>query len=721
MRPRHVHVLFVHGVGRHSRLSSLLQGYQAFRSNLRSRDAPTTDEDPIPGWGLAEFNDGVTPPYLKLTPKGPRPGPADGVYFYEVNYSALAGVIRANQPLDITRLFVGLDLAVNVARARLRKEPAVPPQPSGFTADHAALARCVQKLTGVFVSATVPVLGLPSILLRNYTETFVATFTRFFEDIATFALDKNGKKLISAHVDQTVGNIVNSGRFKEADADHDRDVFVVAAHSLGTIVVHNHLLRHWPKGGREVPDQLLTFGCPISLVCWLWLFLDYPGLQFKPGEPTGRNYFCWDPVVAKAETPRSVQWINVANHLDPIATEFPPDYVNLDLPPAEVAGWLAGGGVAHRFIKTGGALSAGSAHTAYLDDRKVFLEILGRLAQLRRGDPLEPGTRSADEHWNNAARDLRLLRVGTWTSGVVIVGAYLGVIANTYDEPGALLMLPLYAWPPATIAVLTFFQRLMFGGPTKRTFVDRFQTLPWLDLASFPYRLRRLLGLGRRNPDPMAPGPGRISGLFMSILSFLPSAAAMAAPVVMARHLAESGPGLVELVRDYPVVVLGMVGVFVIYLISFAVSEFVAHWRNLIVELANGRYPERRPYVGRRSWPIYVILLWALFMLGDWGLARLTVCWGHYGWLGTIFCNAQWGTFAALLGAFAVFGSLLRDISRRALAGVGGKHFRRTRAALKGYWVLQGAEFAHATVSALLLVLFLAGFGWLMLFTEIRF
>ena len=56
----------------------------------------------------------------------------------------------------------------------------------------------------VFVAATVPVLGLPSLLLRNYTQTIIAVSSRFFEDVATFALDKNGEQLISAHIDRTV-------------------------------------------------------------------------------------------------------------------------------------------------------------------------------------------------------------------------------------------------------------------------------------------------------------------------------------------------------------------------------------------------------------------------------------------------------------------------------------------------------------------------------------
>src|SRR5258706_362186 len=122
----------------------------------------------------------------------------------------------------------------------------------------------------------------------------VATFTRFFEDIATFAMDKNGEQLISAHVDRTVQNIVSGPLFSPPTNNNKEDTFVIAAHSLGAIVAHNYLVRQWGLGGRLVPTKLLTFGSPIGLVCWLWLFLDFPSFQFSTG-PIGDHYFCWTP------------------------------------------------------------------------------------------------------------------------------------------------------------------------------------------------------------------------------------------------------------------------------------------------------------------------------------------------------------------------------------------------------------------------------------------
>ena len=73
--------------------------------------------DGIPGSLEFRFGLSGTPPVLTLRP---RETPVDDgvgtVCLYEVNYSGFAGVIRRNQPLDLTSLFVGLDVAVCAAR-----------------------------------------------------------------------------------------------------------------------------------------------------------------------------------------------------------------------------------------------------------------------------------------------------------------------------------------------------------------------------------------------------------------------------------------------------------------------------------------------------------------------------------------------------------------------------------------------------------------------------
>jgi hypothetical protein len=592
--PRNVHVLFIHGVGRHSRLSSLLEAYQAIRSNLLSAEAPITFEDPIPNWRLAEFADGASPPYVKLEPRfpGAQSGPTQSVYFYEVNYAALTGVIRENHPLDITRLFVGFDLAVNVARKRFRKSP--PSQAfGGIALDHRSLASAAQGLATVLVAATVPILGVPSWILRNYTETFVATFTRFFEDIATFALDKNGEQLISAHVDSTVTSIVSGPRFSPSDNIHEDDMFVIAAHSLGTVVAHNFLVRAWGAGGRPVPSRFLTFGCPIGLVCWLWLFLDFPKMTFVAGKPSGDHYFSWTPEQQASGALKQVQWINVLNFGDPLATAFPNSSVDLSATDQQIANALDGGKVKHRYIRTGGAFSSGFSHTAYFNDRLGFVELLLRLTQLRPLDPLVPAQKKSSEHWNETKDGLLLIRFGAWALGFCVIGLFLQVISDCYNTPELMLLLVLFMWPALTICSLAFFQRAFFGGPTKRTPPEEISDLPSKDIASFPYWARHKIGLGRKKPDPLAPGPTWFWKLCCGLVSFLPTVGAMMLPLYVAAWLSPNYVNPLSVLGNNVLISTLMILIFAIHLLLFAISEFARHWRTVVVSIYG---PEQVPF-----------------------------------------------------------------------------------------------------------------------------
>ena len=305
-----VHLLTVHGVGGHDHLSNLLRTYQSFRANLTSVEAPVIGEDQIPAWRLTRFEEGATPPFLRLEPRvEPPAGGVGAVCMYEVNYSGFAAVIRRNQPIDLTDLFLGLDLAVCAARQRPRTAAAAP-----FGANNAELAHCLQRVAGVLTAGTVPIIGLPAIVFRNYIGTFIATFTRFFEDIATFVLDKNGEQLISAHLDRTMATI--------SAAMNEGDRLVVSAHSLGSVVVHNYLVRQWTAGPGPVPDTVVTFGSPIGLLMWIWLFLDFDNMDFQKRISTD-PYFCWNPVSGGTAARKPLSWINVVNCVDPIATAFP--------------------------------------------------------------------------------------------------------------------------------------------------------------------------------------------------------------------------------------------------------------------------------------------------------------------------------------------------------------------------------------------------------------
>jgi hypothetical protein len=586
--PRNVHVLFVHGVGSHSRLSSLLQAYQALRGNPTHPETAIEYEDLNPEWRLEVFDDTAGIPYIKLSLPGAPRGTPGAVYLYEVNYSALAGVVRANHPLDVTGLFAGFDLAVNVARSRLDH-----PDPS--------LALTVQRLAGVFVAATVPILGIPSLIFRSYTHTLVATFTRFFEDIATFALDTSGEQLISAHVERTIETILDSPRFSQAGAGHERDVLVIAAHSLGTVVIHNHIARESARGRGRLPSRLLTYGSPIGLVCWMWLFLDFLGMDFNRPNLDHPQYFTpWTPFRDQAESPLPppIQWINVVNHLDPIATAFPLAYVNLARTADANARSLVGRRVHHRFIRAG--KSAGSAHNAYFEDREGFLEILSRLAGLRAGpaeavlDPQAqaregaPAPRNAGRHWKEGVEALDRLSTLWWLSGLAAIALYLASMALAFANWWLMLFMLLFASPQLTMGTLAFCQRFICGKPTKRVSGEAIGSLPWGRLSSFPYRLRHALRRAQTEAQERAEvlsARMRLrSKLLMWLVSFAPPLGAMLLPLA-ALWLAGGLQAPHPVFTQYWALVLpALLALFTFYLIAFAISEFVAKWRELVVK-----------------------------------------------------------------------------------------------------------------------------------------
>jgi hypothetical protein len=574
---RNVHVLFVHGVGQHSPLSSLLRPYQALRSDIRSREAPTVGEDPIPDWRLDEFDDTGPPRYLRLTPRYPglQPGP-DSVYLYEVNYAALAGVIRENQPLDVTQLSVGFDLAANVALQRLRKLlKTTRPRPQVLK--DAAIAQQVPKLASVLVASTVPILGIPALVFRAFTRNLVGAFVRFFEDVATFALDKNGEQLISKHVDRTVAAIVGSPRFQRAIGGKPGDTFVIVAHSLGSLVIHNFLVRRWGDDGPEVPKRLITYGSPIGLVCWVWRFLDFPGLQFTtdPDKRTGDEYFCWTPQPAPTNPLPQVQWLNVVNFLDPIATAFPPTYVNLSMQPREIAAALRGGAPTHCYM-AGGALL--SAHTGYMEDRKEFLELLARSIEIRPRLPISRTLRDSNAHWRRMRNFLFFARWVLLAIGLVLLCCYFALVSWYSGASTPWVVMPLYVWPAVTIGYLAFFQKLFFGAPTKRSRPETVRSLPRWRLATLPYRLR----LAIHQPRVAEHVKSILPGLIRPPLSLMPTLFAMSIPVLWL-SLHKQGPDFISFVKTGPYYKLPLLlGVFMVYAITFALSEFARHWRRVL-------------------------------------------------------------------------------------------------------------------------------------------
>jgi hypothetical protein len=568
----------VHGVGGHDHLSNLLRTYQSFRANLTSVETPIEGEDLIPGWRLAQFEEGATPPVLTLEPREqPMAGTVGKVCLYEVNYSGLAGVVRRSHPLDLTRLFLGLDLAVCAARQRPRAAVSTP-----FGGDNAKLARCLQRVTGVLTAGTVPIIGLPALLFKNYIGTFIAWFTRFFEDVATFVLDKNGEQLISAHLDRTMA-IIEKG-FVPGDR------LVVAAHSLGSVVVHNYVVRQWTAGKSRIPDTVVTFGSPIGLLTWLWLFLDFEDMDFNR-RVDADPYFCWNPVSNGTAARPSIAWINVVNCVDPIATAFPVEAVDLSSTTATVASALNGGTIEHRFFGPARVGSVGASHGEYLNDKTGFLKILLRASALESGTPQDvAGTRVSAPHWSATDSVLRATQWLLFAGAMAGVAGYCALVARVFQNQSAYWCLPIFLWPMLTVGTLAFFQRLMLGGPTKRITSALIREMSWADIIAFPYRLReRLLSSPEADTDvdPMAASPGYLTRLLINAISFAPTLAAMAIPVVGTCWWTGRWPAWRSVgAHLWSSLTLVALVLFMVYVTFCALHELVRMWRRVVRTIA---------------------------------------------------------------------------------------------------------------------------------------
>lgn len=482
--------------------------------------------------------------------------------------------MRENHPINLTALLVGLDLVVCAARQRPRKNPS-----SVFGGDTARLAHCLQRVSGVLTAGTVPIIGLPSIVFRDYIGTFVATFTRFFEDVATFALDKNGEQLISTHLDRTVASIVSAMK--------PGDRLVLAAHSLGSVVVHNFVVRQWTVDPAKTPDTVVTFGSPIGLLAWIWLFLDFEDMDFSRQIAGGDHYFCWNPVSPGMGAREPLTWINVVNCLDPIATAFPEAALDLFANGPEIASGLKQGAIAQRFFGPAKLTRVGAAHTEYLNDKAGFLQILLRAAGLASGAPGAVGDiRSSAGH---RAATLSVLRTAQWgllAVALATVAAYCGIIGWRFDNYGTLWTVLVFAWPAFTISTLAFFQRLMFGGPTKRISTELIREMNWQDGASFPYRLReKVLSLFGRSRDvnPMASSSGGFLRLLVNFISFIPTGLAMAIPVAVAVRLTGKYPEARQ-VWDQLWTLPGLLAFacFMVYVICCAAHELIRSWRQVL-------------------------------------------------------------------------------------------------------------------------------------------
>jgi hypothetical protein len=157
--------------------------------------------------------------------------------------------------------------------------------------------------------------------------------------------------------------------------------------------------------------------------------------------------------------------------------------------------------------------------------------------------------------------------------GLVSIACYFSWLSALYGAPVPHLLAGLYLWPPVTIGALAFFQKLFFGAPTKRSRAETVRTLRWYDWWALPYRLRpgaRFFNVAAR------------FGTVRLIFGFVPTIVAMSLPILWWGHARHQGPGLVWFVLKAKYSLLGLLAVFMIYAIAFALSEFTHNWRQVL-------------------------------------------------------------------------------------------------------------------------------------------
>lgn len=603
--PRHVHVLYVHGVGAQSKLSSLLKPYQAIRSNASPAELPLNAMDRAPGWNLRAFDDHLHPSRLELVPdeeiNHPRP---NKVFFYEVNYSDLMHVVRQNHPIELTHLFIGFNMAVEMAESRLAGAATANPDLSS----EVSVAKQAARFSRTMLAVTLPLLGiLPWAARRFQLQRHLEAFSRFFEDVATFAMDKTGYELVAKHIDATLSNIRGQTiDIYDANADH----VVLVAHSLGSVVAHNYLVRNWAAAPGAPPkvNTLLTYGSPIGLLCWLWLFIEHEAMSFAEwrwntfynaaGEL--RNlvfpFFVWP----HADVPTHlapIRWINVLHTLDPIATRFPMGFCFMGLSRPRVKAGLISGEVTH-VVQSHGMIPA-VPHTQYYENRPstrislaaaasgpTFIEILLSATGLSNTLVASTHPSMARAAWSDGA-----WKLWTWEWVLRAIGILIAAYGLTWRSgfsfEGILNHAPiLFLLAASNSAVLSGIQKFVWGAETAR--INR-ETLNANLSAYSPYRIRMLWGW-------FSPGaPHYLFGLFATVLAaaiwyFAPQ---VASTIVLGNEMPHLNLRVVS-----RTIALGA-----IYSTIFAAADLIAVWRLALRTLGLTK-PWWRPFavVFRRWW-----------------------------------------------------------------------------------------------------------------------
>jgi len=123
----------------------------------------------------------------------------------------------------------------------------------------------------------------------------------------------------------------------------------------------------------------------------------------------------------------------------------------------------------------------------------------------------------------------------------------------------------------------------------------------------------------------------------------------------------------------------------------------------------------------KRSRHIYTLAGFAIVSLLVWWFARISLCWGGYGWFGIFVCHLNIATYLSLAGGVYVLALFVRDLGRgysEDRTRPGEFKFRTARRQLNA---LEPRERRHATASATLMILGLGFVFWLVFLSGVRF
>lgn len=474
-------VLFVHGLGEQSQLSALLHPLLSLTTHLETGLTGTQRNhlpNLLPDWDVVDLDIHRSPPSIQLT-HNPSAGSPDAVKFYEFNYSHLTEVIRDINAVSLERLLAQFHEELAVA---------LPPLDKAGSGE-AAIAKHVLRIGDVVLASSAPMLGIfPFFTQYLGLGHVIKAYRRFFADVATCALDYPGADLLFSHFNRTVESIFE----KEGELGAD-DQFIIVAHSLGTVLTHGYLVQRWSEGKSPrlpVPQKILTFGTAVSLLCWLWLYLDYELMNpnkwkartiGRPGRFEEFMTFCWSKLdLPQGFSPQPLKWINVLNRLDPIATKVPSPYVFFDAPPASIASALPAG-VEHRFTYRG--WWRGSPHNTYFQDRPfsrksaptqyeqfsdILMEVLGF------ANPRPPEDRIPEQkHWTSTNISLWCFSSAAYLLGLAAMAFAVWSYSahNLWRENthwGYLTPLCLFAIPGFVVTVLSLAHKMVWGSWRER-------------------------------------------------------------------------------------------------------------------------------------------------------------------------------------------------------------------------------------------------------------